>query len=141
MGLARLVEGEPDRAAYAGPCEPCGDGTVLPWLQSVEHDTAIDERTSRVDERRITQEPELWLIAGRLSRSSAARLDGRRGPRASAAMIRRRVGSASNSIPDRSVSAFARGWIRTRIGGSTRDRTGFIDRGLVARWFRLVETI
>jgi hypothetical protein len=39
------------------------------------------------------------LMAGRLSPSSAARLDGRRGRTATAAMIRRLVGSASNSIP------------------------------------------
>jgi hypothetical protein len=50
VGLTRLVEGEPDRAADAGPGEPGGDGTVLPRLQSVEHDTAVDKRTRRVDE-------------------------------------------------------------------------------------------
>ena len=57
MDSTCLVEREPDRATDARSGEPRGDGSVLSRMQPIEHDPAVDERTGRVDEGGITQEP------------------------------------------------------------------------------------
>jgi len=58
-GRSCLVQAEPDRTTDARSREPRGDRPVLCRLQAIEHDTAVDERTGRVDERGIAQEPKL----------------------------------------------------------------------------------
>ena len=64
MDVPCLVQGEPDRTTDARSREPRGDRPVLCRLQAIEHDTAVDERTGRVNERRIAKEPELSADRG-----------------------------------------------------------------------------
>ena len=81
---------------------PASQAVICPWRSAetryrmTRPSTSVPQRsTSPASNRR----PSWRAMAGRLSPSSVARLDGRRGRIATAAMIRRRVGSASSSIP------------------------------------------
>ena len=92
----------PKRAVGRPISVPASQAVMTPWRREsnakrIARRSAIDRADwMRPASRRMCL---CRAMAGRLKPNSRARLEGRRGWSASAAMIRRRVGSASSSIP------------------------------------------